>query len=113
MAARGSRAHARQSAAAAQPQPPAPKLPGPIEQVEGITPSLLAALSCHHTAAVGHHVHMGTAHGEARRGEGMWRAASAHLVQRAAAPKALPQPCHSVQSLRRWRRHLRHTMRSQ
>ena len=69
--ARQPRSSARQSAAAAQPQPPAPKLPGPIEQVEGTTPSLLAALSCHHTAAVGHHVHMGTA--QARRGVGRAR----------------------------------------
>ena len=55
----------------------------------------------------------GDGSGEARRGEGTRRAASAHLVQRAAAPKALPRPCHSVRSLRRWRRHLRRTMRGQ
>ena len=81
--------HARQSAAAAQPQPPAPKLPGPIEQVEGITPSLLAALSCHHTAAVGHHVHMGTA--QARRGVG--RACGGQRVRTLCSAPPRPKHC--------------------
>ena len=82
-----------QSAAAAQPQPPAaaPKLPGPIEQVEWITPSLSAALSCHHTAAVGHHVHMGTA--QARRGVG--RARGGQRVRTLCSAPPRPKHCPS------------------